>query len=311
MRWQIIFSCLLLIASCSLNGQLDSAAKAEVIKSLSLFRSELLKDTNNVIAYGVVVHENSKLNWDSLNYLIEQDPIYYVLNPHANNQEKLELRYGKNSILFKMNIDVQKVLYDNRYLVCANNFSLVENEYPFKLKKDLDIFKELEFYKIKYGDTLFDYGTSNLSFAPMLCSIYPNILFYQFAPWLYEHEINENYIIKNFASFKGSSYIELMYHDFNSKNIPKIQCEKVFFNYPIEFSETPSIIFKNAYKLLKPKGYFFFNQHAIWNNNETKLPHKFSVNKVNKLISKSGFKLVESLTLNSKTIYKCIKIGSK
>ncbi len=233
------------------------------------------------------------------------------MNPHANNQEKVELRYGKNSILAKMNIDVQKVLYDNRYLVSVNNHGLVENVYPFKLKKDLDIIKELEFYKINYGDTIFDYGTSNLSFAPMLCSIYPNILIYQFAPWLYEYEINKNYIIKKFESFKDSTHIELMYQDFDSKNIPKLQCDKVFFNYPIEFLDTPSIVLKNANKFLKPKGYLFFNQYNVWINNQIKVPAKFSANKTNKLINKSGFKLVESLTLNSKIIYKCIKIDSK
>lgn len=150
MRWQIILSCLLLLVSFPLFGQLDSAAKVDVIKSLSLFRSELLKDTNNVIAYGVVVHENAKLNWDSLNYrhtIYVNDDLSY--NFPEYNRLSLANRYGNNSILTQMNIDVQKIYYDNRYLASANYYGLVENAYPFNIKKSWICLMNWNFIRFK------------------------------------------------------------------------------------------------------------------------------------------------------------------
>lgn len=311
MRWQIIYSCLLLIASCSLNGQLDSAAKAEVIKSLSLFRSELLKDTNNVIAYGVVVHENSKLNWDSLNYrhtfYVNDDLLY---NFPEYNRRSLANLYGNKSILTQMNIDVQKIYFDNRYLASANYYGLLENSYPFNIKMKLDLFDELEFYKIQAGDTILDYYSGFYCFAPMLCSIYPNLFVHQFVAFLESEESKDKYFIRTFKSFKDDSRIEFISINLKKHENPALQYNKVFFNYPIGYYDSPIKIFKKASQLVRSNGIFFFAQYSVWKHNMYPPPYKYSINKLNRILSKSGLKIIDTLTLESKTIYKCVIINS-
>ena len=312
MRWQIILSCLLLLVSFPLFGQLDSAAKVDVIKSLSLFRSELLKDTNNVIAYGVVVHENAKLNWDSLNYrhtIYVNDDLSY--NFPEYNRLSLANRYGNNSILTQMNIDVQKIYYDNRYLASANYYGLVENAYPFNIKKKLDLFDELEFYKIQAGDTILDYYSGFYCFAPMLCSIYPNLLIHLFVPFFESEEYKEKYFIRSFNSFKDSSRTEFTSTHLKKNKTPSLQYNKLFLNSPIGYYDSPIKLLKQARKLVRSNGNLFFAQYAIWMHNQYAPPYRYSTNKLNRILSKSGLKIVETLTLESETIYKCEKIDSK
>ena len=311
MRWQIIYSCLLLIASYSLNGQLDSAAKAEVIKSLSLFRSELLKDTNNVIAYGVVVHENAKLNWDSLNYR----HTFYVnenllFNYPENNRRNLINRYGSNNILTQMNIDLQKINYDNRYLESAINYGLVENAYPFNLNKKLNLFEELNFYNIKANDTILDFDSGLICFAPLLCSIYSDLIVNLFIPYYYNEEFKEKYIIQRFNCFKVSSRIEFITYKFKNKSISPLKFNNLFLTSPIGYYDSPIKIFKNATQLMRADGHLYFAQYKVWKFNQCIQPYKYSANKLNRILSKSGLKIIDTLTLESKTIYKCAKINS-
>jgi len=300
--------CFLMIYVSSLEGQMDSATQASIIKSLSEFRSELLKDTQSVIAYGVVVHENAKLNWDSINdrhtYYFNDEILY---NFQEYNRRKLANLYGKNNILTQMNIDIQKVKSANRYLVSANYFGLVENAYPFNINKKLTLLKELEFYNIQKGDTIYDFSTGIICFAPLLCSIYPNLTIYQFAPWLHDHEIKENSLINYFDCFKDSSRIVIIDTDlrFRKNNIP--QYKKVFFNWPIGYSDTPLKVLKNTNNILRKDGYLFFTQYKRWLHNEIEQPKFFPREKLIKLTSKAGLKIISELQLDSKVIYKCVK----
>jgi len=300
--------CFLMIYVSSLEGQMDSATQASIIKSLSEFRSELLKDTQSVIAYGVVVHENAKLNWDSINnrntYYFNDEILY---NFQEYNRRKLANLYGKNNILTQMNIDIQKVKSANRYLVSANYFGLVENAYPFNINKKLTLLKELDFYNIQEGDTIFDFATGIMCFAPLLCSIYPNLTIYQFAPWLLENEIKENYLTKHFNSFKDSSSIEIIDPDFKFLKNNIIQFKKVFFNWPIGYSDTPLKVLKNTNNILRKDGYLFFTQYKRWLHNEIKQPKFFPREKLNKLTSKAGLKIISELQLDTKVVYKCVK----
>lgn len=302
-------SCLLLLVSSPINGQLDSAAKVDVIKRLSLFRSELLKDTNSVIAYGVVVHENSKLNWDKLNYrrtfYINEDLDF---NFKELNRRNLEEKYGEKSILTQMNIDVGNVYYENRYLASANYFGLVENAYPFNIRKDLSLFKELEFYDIHSYDSICDYNIGFKCFSPLLCCIYPNLKINLFVPFLKVNtECKENYFIKKFNSFKDSSSIEFVEIEIRKNQTPALTYDKVFMNFPIGYAENPSKQLKVANKILKSDGYLFIAQYSVWMNNECVQPYVYSTEKLNNILSKTGFIIVDTLNLNSKTVYKCIK----
>lgn len=302
-------SCLLLIVSFPLFGQLDSAAKVDVIKRLSKFRSELLKDTNSVIAYGVVVHENAKLNWDKLNYrstfYLNEDLKYDF---KELNRRNLSEKYGERSILTQMNIDVGKVYYENRYLASASYYGLVENAYPFNIKKDLCLFNELDFYNIRSFDSICDYNPGLKCFSPLLCCIYPNLNINLYVQYLkMDVEFKENYFIRKFNSFKDNSTIEFIEIKIRKNRPAEINYDKVFMNYPIGYAENPSKQLKVANKILKSDGYLFIAQYSVWMNNECVQPYLYSTEKLNNILSKTGFKIVDTLKLNSKTVYKCIK----
>lgn len=309
MKSGMLLFCVLMIYVSKLEGQMDSATKASIIKSLSEFRSELLKDTQSVIAYGVVVLENAKLNWDSIN-LINTHRIEFYREPDYKklNRSLLLRLYGENSILTQMNIDVQKVKYENRYLASANYNGLVENAYPFKLTKNPELFKEFEFYDIRSGDTLFDFSEGNLCFAPLVCSFYSKVIVYAYAPWLKENENNDNFIIKHFDCFNDSSHIELTNTDFkNRKNISK-RYDKVFVNYPIGYADSPLKLLKNAHNIINKDGYLFFTQSNRWLHNEIRKPKFIPKEDLKKLTSKAGLKIISELELDTKVLYKCIKV---
>jgi len=298
-----------------LSGQensFDSFDSLDLINKLSILRTEFLGDSNDLMAYGVVAIEDAKVNWDSINKVKFKIKYHYTDYTYYNdpiNLNKILLNkiYGENSILTKLNIDVGEVKRQNRFLISSIEFGIIDSFYPFKLKITSDFFNELKFYEINSFDTLLDYDIGYLCFAPILCSIYPNIHFNLAFYNSSDQYLNDSELTNLLTLDKFSTIIQLIITNSNKLHGVNSHFDKIFIQIPLEYYYKPVKTLKEATSYLKKNGFLYFYQNKSPASKGLDQAKSYSPDKISNHLEKSGLKLIEKLELRTKTIYKCIK----
>ena len=304
---------LLFVLNETLFAQENTFDSLPLLERFSELRTAFLSDSTSLLAYGVIAIEDAKVNWDSLYkhpFKIDYNYAEYDLIHDVKNFNRIVLTktYGENSILTKLNIAVEEVKKENRFVISSIQYGILDSFYPFKLKLKSELFSELSFYNINSFDTLLDYDLGYLCFAPIICTVYPSThfnlaVFLTSNQKITEQELNDFLITdihKNNIKIKSS----------RSKNLKGVKSHyhKIFIQYPIEYYKKPTTVFKNAKKYLKKDGFIFIYQYKDPLFKGIYRPNFFTQLKINKLLTKSGLKLIDTLDLPTKTIYKCTLI---
>lgn len=297
----------ILLVPWSLSSQLDSMHRFKMVSGLSKFRDELMADTNKALAFGVLSAEAKRIakirNYGPIfNYMW---PDLYFMEMNERYPHRYSSYFDSNSIFSKNNINVDQINNENHYLRSSINYGFYEREYPFKIKNNMDIERELEFLDIQENDCIFDYGPGMMCLAPILCSIYDSITVYQALSGRYfGHVYNDNFI-SHFNSFKNGSQNLII--EIAPYTVPVFNglYDLIFINFPIQINfDIDKLIIGIKQSLKKDGNLIIMHLHGCEGPHIQQL-ETLSYSKILNKLRKSGFTIEKSLDLKCKYLYKC------
>jgi len=297
----------ILIVPWNISGQLDSMHKYKIASGLSKFRDELMADTNNALAFGVLSAETKRIA-KIRNY----SPIFNYMWPDLyfmEMDERYPYRYSgyfeSTSIFSDNNINVDQINNENHYLRSSINYGFYEREYPFKIKNNFEIEQEFEFLNIQKNDRVFDYGPGMMCLAPILCCIYDSITVYQALCGKYKNHVYDEKFISKFNCFKSGS--QIMPKRIAPYTIPVFNglYDLILLNFPIQPDFDFDKIINEIKQSLKKEGYLIFMHLDGCDNPNIQKLETLSYSKMLNKLRKSGFVIESRLDLKCKYLYKC------
>ncbi len=295
------------LLACPLYGQMDSVQQINMVRGLAEFRKELLADSNNAIAFGVLSVEAKRFSESTNSSIIFNYmwPDLYFMDWDEKYPYRYSSYFQNTNIFSKNNVNVDQINNDNHYLRSAINYGFYERTYPFKIRKNKEIELEIDLFNIQKNYQILDYGPGLMCLAPILCSIYDSISIYQAITASGDGYIYSKNFISRFNSFKENS--QIIVKKINHLTVPVFTglYDLVIFNYPFQENNNLETVFKATRKALKPNGYMFIMKMHDCNKFTNPKMHTISTKQLLKALKKSGFIIEKRLDLNCKYVYKC------
>lgn len=291
------------------SAQHDSSFTQQVIKGISKYRTELMqKDSNGMIVLGLISKENKKLNWDekSSDY---QNFLPGLYNSESNfakyNLKFLSKIYGDSSILTQFNIDILRVYDENIEMINCFRLDVLEDEYPFKIKKDSKFFKELAFYNIQDDETILILGASDYTIANIAYHIYNNLKVHA-GRFGIDFQIISDAEQDSTHSMNTGLNKKISYFDWEASHKENEKLDRIIMRYVPEYFVEEKKYIRSLKENLRRNGRLFFlvpDPFLIEGNKQYK--NAISVQeKLFKRLSQLGFVLEEDLVVGKLILYK-------
>ncbi len=285
-------------------SQQDSSFTQLVIQGISKYRNELMqKDSGGLIVLGIIIKENKKVNWKDKKSAMQNYPSAHH-NPEYN-LKFLNKIYGDSSILTEFNIDVLRVYNENIEMIDCFRLDVLEDEYPFKIKKDSKFFNELSFYKIQDNETMLFIGASDYTMGKIASNIYNNLK-------IHTGRIGADFRIitdvePDSTKQKNSTTKEkINYFDWESSHKENEMPDKIIIRGIPEFFIQDKKYIHSIKDNLRKNGKLFFLVPDPFLIEDKKIYQKnLSIqNKLFKRLSQFGFVLEEDLAVDNLILYK-------
>lgn len=297
----------ILLVPWSLSSQLDSMHRFKMVSGLSKFRDELMADTSKTLAFGVLSAETKKIaKLKNLNYIFKSMcPDLYYMDMNEGFPNRYSTYFDTKSIFTLQNINVDQINNENHYLRSSINYGFLERDYPFKIKYNIEIEKELEYLDIQINDRIFDYGPGMMCLAPILCSIYDSITVYQALSGRNLGKVYAENFISQFNSFRNGSQIKHKKIEHFTVPVFGGLYDVIIFNYPFQPNFNLNKLFTATKLALKKDGHLIIMELRDCDDFLNPEMEIIPGNTMVKKLKQAGFLVESRLDLKCKYLYKC------
>lgn len=298
--YRIIIIFLFLIFGSNLIAQNDSDWKNEVIKSLSIYRTNLLHSN---------VEDLHKLN-NTLNTWREWEPnreklidfifitqYTYMIQENSFNwvKKKAIKEFPESELAINFTEDQLKSITDNSELADLIIFEIISDKYPFQIIPNLEVFDELEFYNVEENDVIAEIGAGKGVFSYLLTMMNKN-------PMLYINEIDEalieymiHQITKNNLNLDINK-IRLIEGSKKDLKIPE-KVDKVIIRNSFHHFSKKKRMLKSIQETLKKDGSLFIFEPLKSEKNSATCKYRMSEDEIKSVLNDSNFQLKNELRI--------------
>ena len=239
-------------------------------------------------------------------------PFYVDNYTYVSVIEEMLEKKGKDTTIMAQLRSIAERGIDRNQIITA--LDVLENEYPYKIKKYSYNFSELEFYNIKSGQKIGDFGARMGYFWPLCNLFYDSLTFYTDVG---NRTINERMLRNSFLDriVKPTNTLRLVDYSNCSTNMEGLDLDMIIFHNFYHRVDYCTTMLRSVKASLKPTGKVFVMKSTKELNNDmefltNELGKKFkagaaiylppsskamSAKTIKKRFNKSGFVLVREM----------------
>ena len=200
-----------------------------------------------------------------------------------------------------------QTLIEGGEIINLISIGILEKEYPFKLNKEAEIFKELEFYQISPNDSIGDIGAGNGQFGLIINRIYPDAkLVITEVSYLFFKYIEVQ--IDKLSQLLNIKNIELIFGKKKDSRLEEKQLSKIIIRNSLHHFSYKDEMLQSIKLSMVDNGLLFIKEATREMDKSGDICEQAMKNEdIEKVLEKNGFVLVEKLNLSEETIFKCVK----
>jgi len=295
----LFFSCNILFA------QEADSWKLELIKSLSKYRSNLLKiEQNDLRDFITTLNKWKELEPNNivLNDIIFQSQYAYSIGEYSFKSiaKSAKEKYPNSKLSHNFTEDELKSIIKNSELADLITWNIINSEYPYKISSDAWFFNEIEFYEIKNDETIAEIGAGKGIFSFLISMTGKN-------PKIYINEINDNllnYIKYHFSKNNLDIDLEktiLIKGGKKGINIPE-KVDKIIIRKSLHHFSKKEKMLTSIKETLKDNGDLYIYEPL--KNKSTTCSQALSGFEIKSILNKNGFTLIKELKLEGSILLK-------
>lgn len=280
-----------------------------LIKNTSYFRTKIIsKDTARLMQLEILLKK-----WEGLEPDEETlSNIFYYINDHAQNEylfkwlkKTLERHYPESLIVKNLTETEYKLVSDYTELLELIRVEILDDEFPFNIKRDDDFILELEYYNLKNHQRIAEIGAGSGIFSFLLFFSNPSLKISINELW--NKVSNIAFTLKRVSQYFNTDMIEVIKGNKKDTNLNGLYDRIIIRNTFHHFKKMKPML-KSIYKHLSDDGVLYIKERPIgFNNSPIYCEQQMDNEKIKTYINQSNFQIIEEYYLKDWIIYKCIK----
>lgn len=272
-----------------------------LLKSLAKYRSNvLLESSQNIedLNSTLVSWKKAEPNAEFLQSFIFN--IQYAKEIRKYNNKlilKLSSNYSESQILSKIaTADQINSIVQNPQLTDLMTNGLITDKYPYQIKENKFLFKEIDFYQIRENDIIAEIGAGQGMFSKLLYML-------DRSNKILVNEINHNLLIYINSQLKknnldqNSSQIILVKGNKKKINIAE-KVDKIIVRNTLHHFKKKDKMLASIKETLKPAGKLFINESVLDPAKKRQCKSAMTEAEIKQVLSKAGFKYIRELKID-------------